>query len=115
MVEEAQGSKAPVQRLADKVSSYFVPAIIIIALITFFGCYLKEANFTTALMHMATVLVVACPCALGLATPTAIMVGWGLGHKKECFPRGEHLERTAKIDTVVLDKTGTITGHAFCH
>jgi Cu+-exporting ATPase len=110
MVEEAQGSKAPVQRLADKVSSYFVPAIIIIALITFFGWYLKEANFTTALMHMATVLVVACPCALGLATPTAIMVGTGLGAQKGVlFRGGEHLERTAKIDTVVLDKTGTIT------
>jgi Cu+-exporting ATPase len=110
MVEEAQGSKAPVQRLADKVSGIFVPAVVTIALLTFAGWYLTGGDFTSSLMHMITVLVVACPCALGLATPTAIMVGTGVGAKKGILIRGgEHLEQTGKIDTVVLDKTGTIT------
>lgn len=110
MVEEAQGSKAPVQRLADKISSVFVPSILGLAVLTFIGWYIVQANFTAALMHMVTVTVVACPCALGLATPTAIMVGTGLGAEKGIlFRGGEHLERTGNIDTVVLDKTGTIT------
>lgn len=110
MVEEAQGSKAPIQRLADKISSVFVPAILVLSILTFIGWYITYADFTSALMHMATVLVVACPCALGLATPTAIMVGTGLGAEKGIlFKGGEHLERAGKIDTIVLDKTGTIT------
>jgi len=110
LVEEAQGSKAPVQRLADKVSGIFVPAVVAIALITFTGWYLRGGGFTASLMHMITVLVVACPCALGLATPTAIMVGTGVGAKKGILIRGgEYLEQAGKIDTVVLDKTGTIT------
>lgn len=110
MVEEAQGSKAPIQRLADKVSNVFVPTIVAIALITFIGWYLKGAPFAEALMHTSAVLVVACPCALGLATPTAIMVGTGVGANKGILIRGgEHLELAGKVDTVVLDKTGTIT------
>ncbi len=110
LVEEAQGSKAPVQRLADKVSGIFVPAVVAIALLTFTGWYLRGGEFTASLMHMITVLVVACPCALGLATPTAIMVGTGVGAKKGILIRGgEHLEQAGKLDTVVLDKTGTIT------
>ena len=110
MVEEAQGSKAPIQRLADRVSNVFVPAIIVIALLTFGGWLLSGAGFESSLMHMVTVLVVACPCALGLATPTAIMVGTGVGAGKGILIRGgEYLERVEKIDTVVLDKTGTIT------
>lgn len=110
LVEEAQGSKAPIQRLADRVSNVFVPVIITIALLTFAGWYLSGAGFENSLMHMVTVLVVACPCALGLATPTAIMVGTGLGAGKGILIKGgEYLERVEKIDTVVLDKTGTIT------
>ncbi|MBF7082934.1 copper-translocating P-type ATPase [Desulfallas sp. Bu1-1] len=110
LVEAAQGSKAPVQRLADKVSGIFVPVVVIIALLTFAGWYLHGAGLTAALVHMITVLVIACPCALGLATPTAIMVGTGVGAEKGILIKGgEHLERAGRIDTVVLDKTGTIT------
>ncbi len=110
LVEEAQGSKAPIQRLADRVSNVFVPTIIAIALLTFAGWMFKGAGFESALMHMVTVLVVACPCALGLATPTAIMVGTGVGAGKGILIKGgEYLERVEKIDAVVLDKTGTIT------
>ena len=110
LVEEAQGSKAPIQRLADRVSNIFVPVIIGIALLTFGGWYISGAGFEDSLMHMVTVLVVACPCALGLATPTAIMVGTGVGAGKGILIKGgEHLERAEKIDAVVLDKTGTIT------
>jgi Cu+-exporting ATPase len=110
MVEAAQGSKAPIQRLADRVSNIFVPAIIAIALLTFGGWYISGANFESSLMHMVTVLVVACPCALGLATPTAIMVGTGVGAERGILIKGgEHLEQAGKIDAVVLDKTGTIT------
>ena len=110
LVEEAQGSKAPIQRLADRVSSIFVPAIIAVALLTFGGWYISGAGFESSLMHMVTVLVVACPCALGLATPTAIMVGTGVGAGRGILIKGgEHLERAGKIDAVVLDKTGTIT------
>lgn len=110
LVEEAQGSKAPIQRLADRVSAVFVPAVLAIALLTFAGWYASGGGLTAALMHMAAVLVVACPCALGLATPTAIMVGTGVGAERGILIKGgEHLERAGKIDTVVLDKTGTIT------
>lgn len=110
LVEEAQGSKAPIQRLADKVAGIFVPVVLGIAVLTFFGWYIAGADFTAALMHMTTVLVIACPCALGLATPTAIMVGTGIGAEKGILIKGgEHLERTGKITTVVLDKTGTLT------
>lgn len=110
MVEAAQGSKAPIQRLADRVSNVFVPTIITIALLTFGGWYISGANFESALMHMVTVLVVACPCALGLATPTAIMVGTGVGAERGILIKGgEHLEQAGKINAIVLDKTGTIT------
>ena len=110
VVEEAQGSKAPIQRLADVVSSYFVPAVVAVALLTFAGWYLAGAGFTRALLNMTAVLVIACPCALGLATPTAIMVGTGKGAEHGIlFRGGEHLERAHELDVVVLDKTGTIT------
>ncbi|GIK37569.1 MAG: copper-translocating P-type ATPase [Chloroflexota bacterium] len=111
LVEEAQGSKAPIQKLADYVSSIFVPAVIVIALLTFLGWYfLGGAGFTYALINMVAVLVIACPCALGLATPTAIMVGTGKGAERGLlFKSSEALERAGKIGTVVLDKTGTIT------
>ncbi len=110
VVEEAQASKAPIQRLADVVSSYFVPAVVGIALITFFGWYSATGDFTRALLNMTAVLVIACPCALGLATPTAIMVGTGRGAESGIlFKGGEHLERAHELNAVVLDKTGTIT------
>lgn len=117
LVEEAQGSKAPIQRLADQVSAVFVPAVIIIALITFSGWYFIAPNlidisqdFTRSLINMVAVLVIACPCAMGLATPTAIMVGTGKGAGLGIlFKSSEALERAGRITTVVLDKTGTIT------
>ena len=118
LVEEAQGSKAPIQKLADKVSEIFVPAVIGIALITFLLWYFviplpasSEVNlFTRAMINMVAVLVIACPCAMGLATPTAVMVGTGKGAESGILLRsGEALERAGKIDTVILDKTGTIT------
>lgn len=110
VVEEAQGSKAPIQRLADVVSSYFVPAVLVVAAITFAGWYLATGDFTRALLNMTAVLVIACPCALGLATPTAIMVGTGRGAENGIlFKGGEHLEKTQELNAVVLDKTGTIT------
>lgn len=110
LVEDAQGSKAPVQRLADKISGIFVPVVIAIALITFLGFYLGKGEFDTALLNAVAVLVIACPCALGLATPTAIMVGTGKGAENGILIKsGEHLERAHKMDTIVFDKTGTIT------
>lgn len=110
LVEEAQGSKAPVQRLADLVAGYFVPAIILIALLAFGGWLLAGANFAFALILAVSVLVIACPCALGLATPTAVMAGTGKGAEKGIlFKDAESLEQLHKVDTVILDKTGTIT------
>ena len=111
LVEDAQGSKAPIQKLADQVSAVFVPIVIGIALLTFLGWYfIGNAGFTTALINLVAVLVIACPCALGLATPTAIMVGTGKGAERGLlFRTSEALERAGKITTVVLDKTGTIT------
>lgn len=110
LVEEAQGSKAPIQRLADQISGYFVPAVIAIAVLTFLGWYLTTRNFTVALINAVAVLVIACPCALGLATPTAIMVGTGKGAEHGILIKGgEHLENAHKLNAVVLDKTGTIT------
>ncbi|MGA7722121.1 MAG: heavy metal translocating P-type ATPase [Ignavibacteriaceae bacterium] len=111
LVEQAQGSKAPIQSLADKIASVFVPAVISIALLTFLIWYfVVGALFTTAMINFIAVLVIACPCALGLATPTAIMVGTGLGASNGILLKNaESLERAHKIDTVVLDKTGTIT------
>ncbi len=110
LVEDAQGSKAPVQRLADKISGIFVPVVVVIALITFLGFYFIGGNFNIGLINAVAVLVIACPCALGLATPTAIMVGTGKGAENGILIKsGEHLERAHKIDTIVFDKTGTIT------
>lgn len=119
LVEKAQETKAPIQKLADQVSSVFVPIVIAIALITFFAWWLinpeaSNVNATTgvtrALINMVAVLVIACPCAMGLATPTAIMVGTGRGAEMGIlFRSGEALERAGKTDVVVLDKTGTIT------
>ncbi|MBO8128358.1 MAG: copper-translocating P-type ATPase [Peptococcaceae bacterium] len=110
VVEEAQGSKAPIQRIADVVSAYFVPVVVGIAGITFIAWLISTGNIATAIINMVAVLVIACPCALGLATPTAIMVGSGRGAENGLlFKGGEHLEKAHKIDTVVLDKTGTIT------
>lgn len=110
MVEEAQGSKAPIQQIADHVAGIFVPAVLVIAVITFFTWYLLGAGINKALISAVAVLVIACPCALGLATPTAIMVGTGKGAENGILIKGgEHLEMAYKINTVVLDKTGTIT------
>jgi len=112
MVEEAQGSKAPIQRLADVIASYFVPIVIGIAIITFIIWYFvgPAPAFTFALLNFVAVLIIACPCALGLATPTAIMVGTGKGAENGVLIRSaEALERSHKISTVLLDKTGTLT------
>lgn len=110
LVEDAQGSKAPVQRLADKISGIFVPTVVTIAFITFLVFYFIRGNFNTGLINAVAVLVIACPCALGLATPTAIMVGTGKGAENGILIKsGEHLERAHKIEAIVFDKTGTIT------
>jgi P-type Cu+ transporter len=113
MVQEAQGSKAPIQRLADYISSIFVPTVISIGLVTFCIWYFfgpAETRFTFALVNFIAVLIIACPCAMGLATPTAIMVGTGKGAEQGIlFKNAESLERAQKIDTIVLDKTGTLT------
>lgn len=109
LVEDAQGSKAPVQRLADRISGIFVPIVVGIALLTFISFYFIK-DFNTGLINAVAVLVIACPCALGLATPTAIMVGTGKGAENGILIKsGEHLERAHKIDTIIFDKTGTIT------
>ncbi|KJS79379.1 MAG: ATPase P [Desulfotomaculum sp. BICA1-6] len=112
IVEEAQGSKAPIQRMADVISAYFVPAVVAVAVVTFIAWYFFGApgNITRALMTFTAVLVIACPCALGLATPTSIMVGTGKGAENGILIKsGEYLEKAHKLTTVVLDKTGTIT------
>ncbi len=110
LVEDAQGSKAPVQRLADKISGVFVPVVIVIALVTFLVFFLGFKDFNTGLINAVAILVIACPCALGLATPTAIMVGTGKGAENGILIKsGEHLERTHEMDTIIFDKTGTIT------
>ncbi|MEC3607629.1 heavy metal translocating P-type ATPase [Bacillus glycinifermentans] len=112
VVEEAQGSKAPIQRLADRISGVFVPIVVTIAIITFFVWYVfvSPGEFSTALESLIAVLVIACPCALGLATPTSIMAGSGRAAEYGIlFKGGEHLETAHRIDTVVLDKTGTVT------
>jgi Cu+-exporting ATPase len=120
LVEEAQGSKAPIQRMADMVSSVFVPAVIFIAFTTFLGWMLVapppgdgSSVFTRALLNSVAVLVIACPCAMGLATPTAVMVGTGRGARMGIlFKSGDALERAGRLTTILLDKTGTITrGH----
>jgi len=111
LVEEAQGSKAPIQRLADTVSGYFVPAVILIAIFSFVAWYIVLGqSFVFSLSIFISVLIIACPCALGLATPTAIMVGTGKGAENGILIKsGEALENARRITTVVMDKTGTLT------
>jgi copper-transporting P-type ATPase V len=110
LVEQAQGGKAPVQRMADRVSAVFVPAVIGVAIATFAGWALIAANPVAGMSAAVAVLIIACPCALGLATPTAIMVGTGRGADMGILIKGgEVLEASKKIDTVVFDKTGTLT------
>ncbi len=109
-VEEAQGSKAPIQAFADWISSWFVPAVIGIAILTFAIWMLLGAGLTFSLLAFVSVIVIACPCALGLATPTAIMVATGKGAENGILIRGgEPLEAAKRIDTIVFDKTGTLT------
>jgi Cu+-exporting ATPase len=110
MVEDAQGSKAPIQKIADQVSGIFVPVVVGIAVLTFLIWYFTTGDLTKAIVSSVAVLVIACPCALGLATPTAIMVGTGKGAENGILIKGgEHLETAYKVNAVVLDKTGTIT------
>ncbi|MDQ3286448.1 MAG: heavy metal translocating P-type ATPase, partial [Actinomycetota bacterium] len=110
MVEEAQGSKAPMQRMVDTVSSYFVPAVLVLAALTFAAWLLFGPSPILALTAAISVLIIACPCALGLATPTAIMVGTGKAAENGILIKGgEALEAARETDAVVLDKTGTLT------
>jgi Cu+-exporting ATPase len=112
VVEDAQGSKAPIQRLADVISGYFVPIVVVIAILTFVIWYtlVSPGSLEPALVASIAVLVIACPCALGLATPTSIMVGTGKGAETGIlFKGGEHLEQTHKLNAIIFDKTGTIT------
>ncbi|MHB9118027.1 MAG: heavy metal translocating P-type ATPase [Burkholderiales bacterium] len=110
LVEEAQGSKAPIQRLADTISGIFVPAVVAIAVLTLAAWWLYSGDFTTALVNAVAVLVIACPCALGLATPTAVMVGTGRGAQNGILIRNAAaLEQAEGIRTLVVDKTGTLT------
>ena len=112
MVAEAQRSRAPIQSLADKVSGYFVPAVVLVAVLTFivWAIWGPEPRFAYALVNAVAVLIIACPCALGLATPMAVMVGTGRGaHAGVLVKDAEALELMEKVDTLVLDKTGTLT------
>lgn len=110
LVQEAQGSKAPIQAVADRVASVFVPFVLITAFITFFIWWWFGGEFVPAMIRFVAVLVIACPCALGLATPTAIMAGTGKGAENGIlFKNSESLEMASKLDIIVLDKTGTIT------
>jgi len=110
LVEEAQGSKAPIQRLADRISGVFVPVVLALSFVTLLGWGVATADFTVALINAVAVLVIACPCALGLATPTAIAVGTGRGAQSGVLVRSAGaLERAEKIDVLVVDKTGTLT------
>ena len=110
MVEEASGSKAPIAKLADKVSAVFVPSVLLISLITLVGWLIAGREFGFAIARAISVLVISCPCALGLATPVAIMVGSGVGAKRGVlFKTAAAIEEMGRVDTVVLDKTGTLT------
>ena len=109
-LSEAQGTKAPIARFADKVAAVFVPAVLLISAITFGATWWIKGDWVTALIHAVAVLVIACPCALGLATPAAIMVGMGKAVNAGIwFKDAASMEEAAHVDTVVLDKTGTIT------
>ena len=112
LVQEAQGSKPPIARMVDVIASYFVPVVISIAIVTFIVWYLfgPHPAFTYAFLNFVAVLIIACPCALGLATPTSIMVGTGKGAENGILIRGaEALETAHQLNTIVLDKTGTLT------
>ncbi|HEY9811378.1 MAG TPA: heavy metal translocating P-type ATPase [Halomicronema sp.] len=110
LVQDAQGSKAPIQRIADQVTGWFVPAVLLIAVATFFIWFSILGNLTFATITTVGVLIIACPCALGLATPTSVMVGTGKGAENGILIKGaESLEIAGKLDVIVLDKTGTIT------
>ncbi|MFM7406197.1 MAG: heavy metal translocating P-type ATPase [Cuspidothrix sp.] len=110
LVQQAQGSKAPIQRLADQVTGWFVPGVIAISLLTFIIRFNVTGNLSLSLITTVGVLIIACPCALGLATPTSVMVGTGKGAENGILIKGaESLELAYKIQTIVLDKTGTIT------
>jgi Cu+-exporting ATPase len=110
LVQEAQGSKAPIQAIADRVAAVFVPAVIAIAFVTFALWWTITGEFVPSMIRLVAVLVIACPCALGLATPTAIMAGTGKAAERGIlFKNSEALEMATKLDTIVLDKTGTIT------
>ncbi len=110
LVEQAQGSKAPIQRLADRISAVFVPAVLVVAMLTGIGWLMAGAGLAEALVNAVAVLVIACPCALGLATPTAIMVGTGRGARAGILVRNAAaLELAGRIDWLAVDKTGTLT------
>ena len=110
LVEDAQTGKAPVQRLADRISSVFVPAVLVIAILTLAGWWIGTGSFTRALTVAITVLIIACPCALGLATPTALLVGTGRGAELGVLIKGPQiLEDTRRVNTALIDKTGTVT------
>jgi Cu+-exporting ATPase len=112
LVEEAQGSKAPIQRFADRVASIFVPVVMVLAIITFgvWGFLVEDPDMGRALLNFVSVLIIACPCAMGLATPTAVMVGTGLGAESGILIKGgESLEKACRLTTVLFDKTGTLT------
>ena len=110
IVQEAQGSKAPIQHIADRVAGFFIPVVLFVSIVTFLGWAIVAGDVAKGLISAVSVLVIACPCALGLATPTAIMVGTGKGALNGILIKGgESLELAHKIDTIVLDKTGTIT------
>jgi len=110
LIEDAQGKKAPIAKIADKVAGYFVPVVIGIAVVAAIVWLILGYEFAFVLKIFVSILVIACPCALGLATPTAIMVGTGLGASNGILIKsGEALETTHKVNVVVLDKTGTIT------
>ena len=110
LVAQAQGSKAPIQRMADRVSGVFVPIVVVIAALTFVATWWLTGGATQALVHAVAVLVIACPCALGLATPTAIMVGTGRGAQSGILIRNAAaLEQAGRLQTLIVDKTGTLT------
>ena len=110
LVESAQAHKAPIQRLVDRVSAVFVPAVLVIAAVTLMGWGLASGDWERGLIHAVAVLVIACPCALGLATPAAIMVGTGVAARRGLLVKdAEALEQARRVDLVVLDKTGTLT------
>lgn len=110
LVQNAQTKKAPVQRLADKISAFFVPGVILSSLVTLLITYLITKDFTTSLLNSCAVMVIACPCSLGLATPTAIMSGTGVSAQNGILIKsGEVLEKIHKMDSIIFDKTGTLT------